>query len=253
MSAIPEGIAYNFGVIPVSMVMSWIVWLLIIVPSCAVRFAFKHAPGKLQTLFEICFEWIFSLADEFIGDQAPHYYPLFCGLFLYVLVCNLIGLIPGFVSPTADLSVTASLAVMVFLYYNFIGFRKHGLKYIAHFFGPSMPWYMAPVRVLLFVIEVIGNFAKPFSLAMRLFCNILSKEILLAILAYLIVYFISGNDITQKALLVAPLLLRPFIVILGFMLAFVQALIFMVLTITYIAGAVGQEEQEEQSGGKETC
>jgi len=252
MSAIPESIAYNFGALPVSMVMSWIVWLLIIVPSCAVRCAFKRVPGKLQTLFEICFEWIFGLADEFIGDEAPQYYPLFCGLFIYVLVCNLIGLIPGFVSPTADLSVTASLAVLVFLYYNFLGFKKHGLKYISQFFGPPMPWYMFPVRGLLFVIEVIGNFAKPFSLAMRLFCNILSKEILLAILAYLIVYFISGQDITQKILLVAPLVLRPFIVILGFMLAFVQALIFMVLTITYIAGAVRQEASE-QSGGTESC
>jgi F-type H+-transporting ATPase subunit a len=252
MSAIPESVAYNFGALPVSMVMSWIVWLLIIVPSYAVKCAFKHIPGKLQTLFEVCFEWIFSLADEFIGEEAPRYYPLFCGLFIYVLVCNLIGLIPGFVSPTADLTVTSSLAVLVFVYYNFLGFQRHGLKYISHFFGPPMPWYMAPVRGLLFVIEIIGNFAKPFSLAMRLFCNILSKEILLAILAYLIVYFISGRDITQKVLLIAPLVLRPFIVILGFMLAFVQALIFMVLTITYIAGAVRSEEHES-TGGKELC
>jgi len=252
MSAIPESIGYHFGSLPISMLMSWVVWLLIIVPSCAVRFALKRAPGKLQSLFEMCFEWIFNLADEFLGDQAPPYYSLFCGLFIYVLVSNLIGLIPGLISPTADLSVTAALAVLVFVYYNFLGFQKHGFKYIAHFLGPPMPWYLFPIRMLLFLIEVIGNFAKPFSLAMRLFCNILSKEILLAVLAYMVVYFISGDNLTQKALVLAPLVLRPFIVLLGFMLAFVQALIFMVLSMTYIAGAVGQEE-DESSKGEELC
>ena len=249
MSVIPESIAYNFGALPTSMVMSLLVWALIIIPSCFVRCVYKRVPGKLQTLFEMFFEWIFNMADEFMGEEAPRYYLLFCGLFIYVLVANLVGLVPGLVSPTADLSVTVSLAVLVFVYYNFLGFQRHGLKYIAHFFGPPMPWYFFPLRGLFFVIEIIGNFAKPFSLAMRLFCNILSKEILLAILAFLIVYFISGSDITQKTLLIAPLILRPFILILGFMLSFVQALIFMVLSMTYIAGAVGQEAHESSKEG----
>jgi F-type H+-transporting ATPase subunit a len=145
-------------------------------------------------------------------------------------------------SPTSDLNVTTSLAVAIFIYYNVQGLRRHGIKYFAHFFGPPLPWYFFPLRLLLFLIEVISHLARPFSLALRLFCNIFSKEILLGLLALLAVKFFFGQGQIERGLTIVPLLLRPFIILLGLMIGFIQALIFTVLSIAYVAGAVRTEE-----------
>lgn len=202
-------------------------------------------PAGMQNFFELCFEGVFGLADESIGEDAPRYYPLFIGIFLYILTSNLLGLIPGLISPTSDFNTTVALALIVFVYYNLQGFRKHGIGYLKHFMGPELPWFMFPVRGLMFIIEVIGNFARPFSLALRLFCNIFSKEMLLGLLALIITQFFFGKTPIEKALTIAPLLLRPFIILLGLMLGLIQALIFLILSIAYVAGAVHSESENE--------
>jgi len=243
MSIVPESIEYNILNIPPVLLMSWLAWSILIFISVTVRFTLKVIPEKLQSLLELCFEWVFNLADDFIGPEAPRFYPLFIGLFLFILTGNLLGLVPGLISPTSKLNVTISLSLSVFIYYNFQGFRKYGIKYLAHFFGPALPWYLTPVRGLIFMIEIISHFARPFSLALRLFCNIFSKEILLGLLALLMVKFFMGHDIVEKCLSIAPFLLRPIIIILGLIIGFIQALIFMVLSIAYVAGAVKTEEE----------
>jgi F-type H+-transporting ATPase subunit a len=182
------------------------------------------------------------MIDDAIGHDAVRYYPLFIGIFLYIFVGNLIGLFPGLISPTSDLNVTVGLSLVVFVYYNFMGFRRQGLGYLKHFFGPPLPWYMFPIRGLMFIIEMIGNFARPFSLALRLFCNIFAKEILLGILAFLMLEFFFGKELIVKGLSLGPLFLRPFILLLGLMVGFIQALIFMVLSVSYVASAVKLEE-----------
>jgi len=243
-SIVPESIEYHIGSIPPALLMSWAVWVLIGIPSLIISRTIKLIPGKLQCAGEGLLGMIFNMADEFIGEDAPRYYPLFVGIFLFILTANLIGLIPGFMSPTANLNVTLSLALAVFVYYNAMGFRAHGVKYLAHFFGPPLPWYLFPVRILMFIIEVISHCARPFSLALRLFCNIFSKEILLGLLALLEVNFFMSSNMIEKGLTLAPLILRPFIILLGVLISFIQALIFLVLSIAYVAGAVKSEEHE---------
>jgi len=182
------------------------------------------SPGGLQQTIEILSEGILGLADDIIGPEARRFFPLLGSLFLYILVGNLLGLFPGFMSPTSNINVTASCALIVFFYYNFQGFRKQGFwKYLAHFAGPSL--VLAP---LLFSIEIISHCARPFSLSVRLFGNIYAEELIIGTLNGLF-----------------PFLLSLPVMALGLFASTVQAFIFIVLTMVYLAGAVEDHHHEE--------
>ena len=130
-------------------------------------------------------------------------------------------------SPTSNINVTASCAIIVFLYYNFVGFRTHGFrKYMAHFAGPSL--IIAP---LLFVIEVISHFARPFSLSVRLFGNIYAEELIIGTL--------NG---------MFPFLLSLPVMGLALFASTIQAFIFIVLTMVYLGGALEHGPDEETHG-----
>jgi F-type H+-transporting ATPase subunit a len=229
---------------------SWIVWAIIIIGSVVLaskvvgraKSGRPDKPGGLQVVLEMAIDYVCNMADEIIGPEAKKFYPLFMGLFIFILVGNLIGFIPGLVSPTSDPNLTFGLAAMVFLYFIFLGFKYNGIGYLKQFKGPKLAWYMFPVSVLLTVTEVISFFTRPLSLGLRLFCNIFSKELFLGILALLILNFFKSSLPLDKGLMFATLLMRPFIILLGLIIAFIQALVFMVLSMSYIAGAVHMEE-----------
>ena len=187
-------------------------------------------------------DYVCTLADDVIGPKAKHYYPLFIGLFFFILVGNLIGFIPGMVSPTADPNLTFGLALMVFFYFVFLGFKNNGLGYLNQFKPPKMPWYMLPIGLLLSITEIVSFFTRPLSLGLRLFCNIFSKELLLGIIAWLMIQFFLSPGLFNKAFASGMLVLRPAIMLLGLIVAFIQALVFIVLSMSYIAGAVHMEE-----------
>jgi F-type H+-transporting ATPase subunit a len=238
-----ESIQWNFGHLPTSLVFSWVVWAGIIVVSIIVAKNRKLIPGRIQAVFEMLIEFICGLADELIGPHAHRFYPLFIGLFFFILAGNLIGFIPGLMSPTSDPNLTFGLAFLVFVYFIFIGFRYNGIGYLRQFKGPKLPWYMFPISILISVTEIISFFTRPLSLGLRLFCNIFSKELFLGILAWLMLQFLLSPVITDK-LFFGPvmLIMRPAIMLLGLIIAFIQALVFMVLSMSYIAGAVHMEE-----------
>jgi len=181
-------------------------------------------PGAGQQFLEVIFEAVLGFMRDIIGPNARRFFPLIGSLFLYIWVSNLIGLVPGFMSPTSNINVTAGCAVIVFLYYNDQGFKAHGfLKYMAHFAGPSL--VIAP---LLFVIEIISHLARPFSLSVRLFGNIFAEELIIG----------SLNNIF-------PFLISLPVMALGLFASTVQAFIFIVLTMVYIGGAVEHAHEEE--------
>jgi len=229
---------------------SWIVWAIIIIGSIVVAAgAMRRAkvdassrPGGLQSVLEIFFEYICGVADDLIGPEAKKFYPLFIGLFIFILIGNLIGFIPGLVSPTSDPNLTFGLALMVFLYFVFLGFKYNGIGYLKQFKGPKLAWFMLPVSILLSITEIISFFTRPLSLGLRLFCNIFSKELFLGILAWLMLHFFMSSLPSDKIFSIMPLVLRPVIMLLGLIIAFIQALVFMVLSMSYIAGAVHMEE-----------
>lgn len=234
MPEIGEAVRYRFG-IPTPLVMSWVTFVILFVLSFLATRRLKAVPGGLQAVFETGFQFIFDVVDEAVGPDGRPLYPFFIGLFLFILVGNLIGLIPGFSSPTANLNTTAALALPVFASTHVLGIRKRGFfGYLAHFTA-GVPWWLKP---LMFVIEMITELARPLSLSFRLFGNLMAKEILLGVLAFLVVTLYHGGSTITLGMTVVPLFLRPLIILLGLLVGFLQAYIFTVLAISYIGGAV---------------
>ncbi len=177
-------------------------------------------PGKVQQVLELVVEFLNSQMEEVIGHGGKKYLPMVATIGIFILLMNLCGQIPGFASPTSSINVTVGCALVVFLYYNYLGARKQGLiAYLKHFAGP-VPW-MAP---LMIPIEIISHLARPFSLSVRLFANIFGEHQVIAVFFALI-----------------PFILPIPIMVLGLFTSVLQAFIFMVLTMVYIAGAVSEE------------
>jgi len=147
---------------------------------------------------------------------TDQFFPMLATFALYIAVANLIGLIPGFMSPTSSINTTLALTIIVWLTHHFIGLREHGISYYKHFMGPM--WWLVP---LMLPIELISNFARLLSLSIRLFGNIMAKETLLGIL-----FMLAGAFF-------APL---P-IMILGVLVSLVQAMVFVLLAVVYFGQA----------------
>jgi F-type H+-transporting ATPase subunit a len=174
-------------------------------------------PKGAQNVFELIIGGLEEFMVEVTGEEGRAFFPFICTLFLYIALCNLIGLLPGFYSPTANINTTLSLALCTFLYTHYLGVKYHGAKYIKHFLGPI------PALAPLFLpIEIIGHFARVLSLTLRLFGNIMGEDLVLAILL-----FLAGNFL-------APL---PMMFLAVFT-SVVQAFVFTLLSMMYFAGSM---------------
>jgi F-type H+-transporting ATPase subunit a len=196
---------------------TWLVMLILIVSAALLARGVQLLPTKGQNFFEVVVGSLENFMIEITGPEGRFFFPYIATIFLFILVSNLIGLIPGFNSPTANLNTTLALALCTFVYTHVIGVKSHGVKYIKHFLGPV--WWLAP---LMFPIEIIGHVARVMSLSVRLFGNIFGKEMVLTIL------------FTLAGLYLAPL---P-ILFLGILVSFIQALVFMLLSIMYFVGSM---------------
>ena len=177
-------------------------------------------PGKIQQILELVVEFLNSQMEEVIGHGGKKYLPMVATIGIFILLMNLCGQIPGFASPTSSINVTVGCALVVFLYYNYLGVRKQGLiAYLKHFAGP-VPW-LAP---LMIPIEIISHLARPFSLSIRLFANIFGEHQVVVVFFALVPFLV-------------PI---PFMAF-GLFASALQAFIFMILTMVYITGAVSEE------------
>ena len=200
---------------------SWLVMILMLIPAILFTRRISTVPRKGQNFLEVIIDGMENFMVEITGPEGRFFFPYIANIFLFILVGNLIGLVPGFNSPTANLNTTLSMAILTFILTHVIGVKFHGPKYLKHFLGPV--WWLAP---LMFPIEVIGHFARIMSLSVRLFGNIFGKEMVLTIL------------FTLAGLYLAPL---P-ILFLGILVSFIQALVFMLLSIMYFVGAMEEAE-----------
>jgi F-type H+-transporting ATPase subunit a len=211
--------------VPEHVTYSWLAMAILIGLSLAARFSLKKtAPTGFQNFFEVIVGGLENFVEEIMGPEGKHYLTLIGSLFLFILVCNLQGLFPGFDSPTANINTTLALALVSFSATHYIGLRRHGLGYIKHFMGP-MP-LLAP---LMFPIEIISHLARVMSLTFRLFGNMVAKHKLLLVLA-----------------LLAPYIAPVPILGLGVLVAFVQAGVFTLLTMLYLSGSI----EEAHIGGE---
>jgi F-type H+-transporting ATPase subunit a len=174
---------------------------------------------SFQNFFELVIQATVNIMKDIIGHNAEKYLPLIGSLFIFILFCNLFGLIPGFIPPTSNPYTNGACAIIVFLYYNYQGFKEHGIKYLKHFAGPLI--YLAP---LMFVIEVISHIFRPLSLMVRLYGNISGDHQVLAIFSGLV-----------------PVVVPVIFLVLGLMVAFIQAFVFATLSTVYIGLAVSHE------------
>ncbi len=179
-------------------------------------------PGGRQNVAEMIVQMFEGLIVDTVGPEGRKYVPVIGTVGLFVFGCNMIGLIPGFMSPTSKLNVTLGCALVVFFYYHAQGVKARGLKYFKQFMGPIPA--LAP---LMIPIEVISHFSRPVSLSMRLFGNIFAEELLIVIMASIIPLFL-------------PL---PFMAVAIFT-SLIQSFVFVLLSCIYISGAVAHEEEQ---------
>ena len=137
-------------------------------------------PGRLQSMAEICYEFVAGMLRESAGHAGMKYFPFVFTLFTFIFACNMFGMIPGFFTVTSHIVVTAALAAMVFLTVIVVGFAKNGLRFLKLFVPDGVPIFILPLVV---VIEVISFFTKPVSHSVRLFANMLAGHITLKVLA----------------------------------------------------------------------
>ncbi len=176
----------------------------------------QTVPSGMQNFFEVILEGIENLILETMGPKGVAYLPMLVTFALFILVSNLIALVPGFFPPTANVNTNLALALIVFTMTHVIGFKEHGFAYLKHFMGP-----IAALAPLVFIIEIIGHLARPVSLMLRLFGNMYGHEIVLAIFLFL-----------------APILVPSIMMGMGVLVALIQTFVFTLLAMIYIGGAL---------------
>ncbi len=208
--------------VPTYVSYSWLAMGVLTGVALAVKNKLSLIPRGVQNVMEVFAEFFLSTSNNNIGHHyGEKFYPLLGTIFLYIMTCNLFGLIPGFDSPTGNINTTASIALPVFLLYQFYGFKVHGASYLKHFLGPIRSVAAIPFMIFMFFLEIIGHLVRPITLSVRLFGNMMAKHLLLIILGIL-----------------APAIIPVAILGLGTLISFIQAYVFMLLTTLYLAGAV---------------
>ena len=215
-------IFFNSAQVPHYVSYAFLASIILIAVGLLVRSSIKLIPTGIQNFMETVVDAILGLCDENIGHHwARHFFPLIATLALFIAVCNFMGLIPGFFSPTSNVNTNAAMAIPVFLATHIYGVRVHGFGYLKHFVGPIRSIFALPLMILMFVIEFIGHLVRPVTLSVRLFGNMVAKHYLLLVLGAL-----------------APWIIPTSILILGVLVSVIQAFVFTLLATLYLAGAV---------------
>jgi F-type H+-transporting ATPase subunit a len=257
MEAIEHPPIFRLPGIPDHVTYTWLIMLILAGLTFVASRNLQLVPRGLQNFLEVVLEQFQQMIDDVMGHEGRQYLPLIATLGLFILTGNLLGLVPGLAGVTSNLNTNAACALVVFLAYHWIGARKQGvIPYLKHFAGP-VPLALKP---LMFVIEIISHLARPLSLTLRLFGNMVGGHILLAVIFLLmgldglIGWALSGSlpGILIGGLggLVTIVFTVGFLYPLKILVAFLQAFIFVMLTMLYISGAIEESEHhaEQHSG-----
>ena len=184
-------------------------------------------PSRMQLISEMSYNFIAQLLNDTVGNEGKKYFPFVFSIFMFVLIGNMLGMIPYNFTFTSHIIVTFALAAVVFIGVTVLGFAKHGLHFFSFFVVPGLPWYMLPI---LIPIEVISYLARPISLSVRLFANMLAGHTLLKVFA--------GFVLPLGIVGVVPLAFIVALTGLEILIAFLQAYVFAILTCLYINDAI---------------
>lgn len=203
--------------IPPHVTYTWLVMALLVGLGYLAAKPRALVPAGGQSFFELLIGGLEDFMVDITGEEGRAFFPFVGTLFIYILVCNLIGLIPGFLSPTSNINTPLSMALCSFIFTHYLGIKYHGVKYIKHFLGP-----IPALSPLFFPIELVGHLARVLSLTLRLFGNIMGEDLVLAILLLLAGAFLAPLPMMFLAVFTST----------------VQAFIFSLLSIMYFAGSM---------------
>ena len=208
-------------------------WMTIAVILAALLFVYGMrqralVPGRLQAVAELGYEFVASMVRDNVGNAGKKYFPFILTLFVFILFCNVLGLVPYSFTPTSHIVVTFSMAIVVFIGVTIIGFARHGLHFLEFFVPKGVPAWLL---VILVPIEVISYFVRPFSLSIRLFANMLAGHTMLKVF---------GGFVVMLGILAgwAPLAFIVALTGLELIIAFLQAYVFTILTCLYLNDAI---------------
>jgi len=193
-------------------------FLVVLFALARVRLSVDN-PGALQHVFEGAHGFVEGQSQEIIGHHSERYTPFLMTLTFFILISNLLGLIPGFESPTAVPVVPLGCAICAFAYYQAQGFRQHGIAYLKHFMGPM--WWLA---IIMVPIEIISHLARMLSLTVRLYANMF-----------------AGDMVTWVFFSLVPIGIPIIFLGLHLGVSLLQTYIFVLLTMVYLSGAVAEE------------
>ncbi len=248
MGALEHPPIFRLPGVPDHVAYTWLAMAILMGVAFVASRRLEMVPRGAQNFMEVVLEQFLTLLEDVIGHGGRRYLPLIGTLGLFILVSNLMGLVPGLIAPTANLNTTAACALIVFFTYHMIGIRERGLvAYAKHFMGP-VAW-LAPLMV---PIEVVSHLARPLSLSLRLFGNMTGGHILLAVFFFLMGFdgmlgwalsgSLGGIALGAPTALVMMLFTVGFLYPLKILVAFLQSFIFVMLTMLYIAGALEEAE-----------
>ena len=227
VATLPGGISLD---ITRHVALMWVASALLLVTMTAVGRQKGAVPRGIRNLFEPVLLFIRQeLAVPNFHDKADRYVPFLWTVFFFILFCNLLGLIPGSATPTGNLSITAGLALISFFAIHVTGVRENGAGHYLASIVPPVPWWLWP---LLLVVEIVGIFAKPFALAVRLWANMNGGHIVILVMMGFI--FLFKNFAAAGISVVAA----TAIYMLEIFVAFLQAFIFTFLTTLFIGMSV---------------
>ena len=185
-------------------------------------------PSRVQLISELSYGFIAQLLKDTVGEQGRKYFPFVFTIFMFVLIGNMVGMLPYSFTFTSHIIVTFALAAIVFIGVTILGFAKHGIHFFSFFVIPGLPWYMLP---LLIPIEVISYLSRPISLSVRLFANMLAGHTLIKVFAMFVITMPFYSGVLPLAFIVA-------LTGLEILIAFLQAYVFAILTCLYINDAL---------------
>jgi F-type H+-transporting ATPase subunit a len=191
-------------------------------------------PGRLQSVAEMSYEFVANMLKSSAGNEGMKFFPFVFTLFMFVLFANMIGLIPYSFTVTSQLIITACLALLVFVIVVGYGFWKNGLRFLNLFVPKGVPIYILPAIV---VIEILSFISRPISHSVRLFANMLAGHITLQVFAGFII-MLAGFGVAGWFGAVIPLALVIMLTALEFLVAFLQAYVFAILTCIYLNDAI---------------
>jgi len=221
--------------LPVNLVSVGFVGIILVIVGWVIKLGLRtetvipEPRTSLRNIMEILVEGIYNFVEGIMGEHGKKYVPLIGSIFIFILTCNLIGLVPGFSAPTGYptedflrsviTSPNFACAILVFLLYNYYGFKEHGIGYLKHFMGPFI--FLAP---FMFLIEMVGHVVRPVTLSVRLFANLMADHTAVGIISTLV-----------------PVGVPVVFLGLGLMVCVIQAFVFSLLTAIYIMLATQSE------------